>query len=260
MLTQALSSYPNSSASVPFQSDPLTGPSKILAFSTSSILRVFPSSSGRSGFDVGGALSGVALVGGGSAVAAEHRVVKTGCALLFALRAAACVEVGGVGPGTYGAGGCGGATEAVMAVAEAGCALCRCVKANVGSALEASSKEEEAFKCLGGLGASSDGEDHGGGLFSLPLAFFRQPSGGAVEGNARVELFHLVVYLVKAGFGGGDGGGDVVDDNLHYLDLFLEASGRREKMANSGLKLCSGLEEVIGSGGGDSDELNVVVG
>ncbi|KAL0630195.1 hypothetical protein Q9L58_010959, partial [Maublancomyces gigas] len=56
------------------------------------------------------------------------------------------------------------------------------------------------------------------------------------------------------------GGGDVVDDDLYNLDLFLEANGGWEEFADCGLKLRSGLEEVVRGGGGDSDELNVVVG
>ncbi|KAL0630944.1 hypothetical protein Q9L58_010199 [Maublancomyces gigas] len=150
--------------------------------------------------------------------------------------------------------------QAVVVVSEAGSTLGGCVEADVWGALEASSQEEEDFESCGGLGASYDREDHRGCLFSLPLAFFRQPARGVVEGDARVILFHLAVYLVEACSGGGYGGGDVVDGDLHNLDLFLEVSGRWEEVADVGLKQCSRLEEVVRYGGGDSDELNVVVG
>ncbi|KAL0630949.1 hypothetical protein Q9L58_010204 [Maublancomyces gigas] len=132
-----------------------------------------------------------------------------------------------------------------MAIAEASYSLGRFVKANVGSAFEASPEEEETIQDYGGLWASGDEEYHKGTLFPLALAFFRQLSGGAVEGDAWVELFHLALYLAEACSGGGYGGGDVVDNDLYYLDLFLEASGRGDKVANGGLKLCFGHDMVV---------------
>lgn len=46
---------------------------------------------------------------------------------------------------------------------------------------------------------------------------------------------------------------------MHHLNLFLEASGRREHGADGFLKLLARLEEVIGGGGGDSNKLHMLV-
>lgn len=58
-----------------------------------------------------------------------------------------------------------------------------------------------------------------------PLFWLGEPAAGAVLENPRVERFHLAVDLVVSLFGGGGYVcGDVLDDNLDYLDRFLEAS------------------------------------
>lgn len=51
-----------------------------------------------------------------------------------------------------------------------------------------------------------------------------------------------------------------MNDPLHHLDLFEEASGRWEECADGLFKLLSGLEDDVGGGGGHSDDLDVVGG
>lgn len=70
-----------------------------------------------------------------------------------------------------------------------------------------------------------------------------EPEGDAEEGNATVVRFY---YLVNPGesidFQGG-GSGDVVDDHLHYLTLFLDAGEGWYETVDGILKLFSGHEE-----------------
>ena len=140
---------------------------------------------------------------------------------------------------TEGAGWWFGASELVVSEAEAVGALGASVEAEVWGDLEASSEEEEALQGIGGIGSSYYGEDHRGCLLPYPLFRFSEPAGGAVEGDAWVEGLNLVQHLGVSLNRGGDGGGDVVDDHLHYLDLFEESSSRWEEGADGLLKLLS---------------------
>lgn len=63
---------------------------------------------------MGGALWGVAFVGGGLAVGTQCGWVEAACDLELGLRAAAGMEVGVVGPGAEGTGWWLGATELVV--------------------------------------------------------------------------------------------------------------------------------------------------
>lgn len=64
-------------------------------------------------------------------------------------------------------------------------------------------------------------------MFSFPVGQFSEPSQGAVGGDAWVELFHLMVYLVIVVFCGGYGVGNVLHDYLNHLAIFPEpADGR----------------------------------
>lgn len=74
-----------------------------------------------------------------------------------------------------------------------------------------------------------------------------------------IELFHFAANLVEALFGRKDSDFDVVDDDLDHLDLFFEAGSRGEDAADGLLQLWSGVEEVFGGGGGDSNERHMVV-
>lgn len=65
-------------------------------------------------------------------------------------------------------------------------------------------------------------DDHGGMLFSFPLARPGEPGRAVVDNGARVVLLYFQENLGEAFTGGGHAGGDVVEDNLDYLDLLLE--------------------------------------
>lgn len=58
----------------------------------------------------------------------------------------------------------------------------------------------------------------------------------------------------------GNASTDVVDDHLVYLDCFLEADGGWEDGADGFLRLWSRLQEDFGGGGGNSNELDGIVG
>lgn len=51
-----------------------------------------------------------------------------------------------------------------------------------------------------------------------------------------------------------------MDDHLDYLNLFLEAGGNWEEGGDGILKLLCRLEEHVGGGSGNSNDLDVVVG
>ena len=128
--------------------------------SSSSSINVHPIpsvSGGCFGSDVGGALGGVPLVGGGLAVGAQYRGVEAGCALELALRAAAGVLVGQVRVCADGTGRFLLAPEVVVSIAEASGALGASIEAEVLGDLQAHPKKEEAFQGNGGVGASYDG-------------------------------------------------------------------------------------------------------
>lgn len=94
----------------------------------------------------------------GFTVNVANGVVEAGCAVEFALWVAVCMEVGKVGPGTYGTSWCFGAAEVVVAKAKTMGALGDSVTKVWGDP-EVSAKVEETLQGSGGGGVSHNGYD-----------------------------------------------------------------------------------------------------
>lgn len=162
-------------------------------------------------------------MGGELAVGAQHGGVEAGCALEFAFRAAAGVEVGAIQSSTDGAGWFLLAPEVVMSIAEGFGKLGPPTEDEVLRELEVFPKDDEANQGSWRVDASNNGGDHGGGLLSHRFFWLGEPAEGGVEDDPWIEAGNLSQDLCGSG-DAGDAGADIVDDQLSYLYLFLEAS------------------------------------
>lgn len=99
------------------------------------------------------------------------------------------------------------------------------------------------------------GQDHGGFWFFSSLLWPSEPLWSAVECGPGVEVLNLVVGL--------DDGilsvGDVVDDDLSHLYLFLEVGSKGQEGEDDLLQCISRLQKVVGGGVSTSNKLYVFV-
>lgn len=79
-----------------------------------------------------------------------------------------------------------------------------------------------------------------------------------MESNHCVEYLNFRVDLDVTVAGGGDGGGEVVEDHLNNLNLFREACGRWNGGMDDSPKRLYRLEDGIVGGGTDSYWLDVL--
>lgn len=133
-----------------------------------------------------------------------------------------CGEVGSCADGTE-CGELGWAPEGVVTISEALGALGCSVKSEVGGDPLAPPKDKESLEGGGGVRLPNNGQDHAGGALSLSLVLSGERAGGLVQGGSRVEVFDFGQDAIKPLWSEGDGGGDVVADDLNQLDFFLEA-------------------------------------